>query len=320
LSRGGDETSLPSPDGQTIYALRGTMPRRRGSSRFAASAMKQTPVSCPAASDDAAWADAAVSTARGATAPTAPAIGSWLVLPPGHNRPSKPAAVWSSPGRPDRGRGAAGHWRWNPHLLVERGYAVHCRTRPSRSATPAHGRARLGEVGARHPTRISYGPRRGTDPVPDLDASRLPWRGGSYGGYMANWPGTTDRFRAIVTHASLWDLRPFHARPTRVRLGARDGRPNIASPSCTIAIAGGPRRLDQDAHARHPGERTSRAGVGALALWTEPAPPRRPGRFLYFSRTSTTGISARTSPPLVRDDLAFLDEHVSQEWVRPALL
>lgn len=32
-------------------------------------------------------------------------------------------------------------------------------------------------------------------------------RGGSFGGYMANWvAGQTDRFRAIVTHASLWAL------------------------------------------------------------------------------------------------------------------
>ena len=35
--------------------------------------------------------------------------------------------------------------------------------------------------------------------------------GGSFGGYMANWvAGHTDRFKAIVTHASLWELRGFH--------------------------------------------------------------------------------------------------------------
>ena len=41
--------------------------------------------------------------------------------------------------------------------------------------------------------------------------SRTAAMGGSFGGYMANWiAGHTDRFRAIVTHASLWDLRGFH--------------------------------------------------------------------------------------------------------------
>ena len=46
---------------------------------------------------------------------------------------------------------------------------------------------------------------------PDIDAQRTALMGGSFGGYMANWvAGHTDRFRAIVTHASLWDLRGFH--------------------------------------------------------------------------------------------------------------
>ncbi|MDN6388025.1 MAG: prolyl oligopeptidase family serine peptidase, partial [Corynebacterium sp.] len=41
----------------------------------------------------------------------------------------------------------------------------------------------------------------------DVDAERTAFAGGSYGGYMANWVAghTGDRFRCIVTHASLWD-------------------------------------------------------------------------------------------------------------------
>src|SRR6185436_8479912 len=39
------------------------------------------------------------------------------------------------------------------------------------------------------------------------DADRSAAMGGSFGGYMANWvAGHTDRFAAIVTHASLWVL------------------------------------------------------------------------------------------------------------------
>jgi dipeptidyl aminopeptidase/acylaminoacyl peptidase len=46
---------------------------------------------------------------------------------------------------------------------------------------------------------------------PDLDSDRTGLMGGSFGGYMANSvAGNTDRFRAIVTHASLWELRGFH--------------------------------------------------------------------------------------------------------------
>src|SRR5207244_2785407 len=78
------------------------------------------------------------------------------------------------------------------------------------------------------------GPRPGSPPHPDAGGSgRRPGpgrgdgrnrsrrcgdplvagasRGGVFGGYMANWvAGHTDRFRAIVTHASLWALDQFH--------------------------------------------------------------------------------------------------------------
>ena len=45
---------------------------------------------------------------------------------------------------------------------------------------------------------------------PDIDETRTAAMGGSFGGYMANWvAGQTDRFKAIVTHASLWALDQF---------------------------------------------------------------------------------------------------------------
>ena len=45
---------------------------------------------------------------------------------------------------------------------------------------------------------------------PEIDRTRTAAMGGSFGGYMANWMATqTDRFQAIVTHASLWHLDAF---------------------------------------------------------------------------------------------------------------
>nr|WP_325050068.1 prolyl oligopeptidase family serine peptidase [Renibacterium salmoninarum] len=50
----------------------------------------------------------------------------------------------------------------------------------------------------------------------DIDQDRTAAMGGSFGGYMANWiAGHTDRFKAIVTHASLWELGGF-SNPTDV--------------------------------------------------------------------------------------------------------
>ncbi|NEC63937.1 prolyl oligopeptidase family serine peptidase [Streptomyces sp. SID9727] len=44
----------------------------------------------------------------------------------------------------------------------------------------------------------------------DLDATRTGLVGWSFGGYLANRAATlTDRFKAIVTHAGMWNLEAF---------------------------------------------------------------------------------------------------------------
>jgi hypothetical protein len=60
---------------------------------------------------------------------------------------------------------------------------------------------------------------------PDIDAGRMAAMGGSYGGYMANWMAvTTDRFRAIVTHAGVWDLIMERDRSGSFRAGLSSAR------------------------------------------------------------------------------------------------
>ena len=101
-------------------------------------------------------------------------------------------------------------WRWCPWLLVARGHAV---LLPDPALSTGYGQemVRRGWTdwgGAPYTDLMAI-----TDFVaarPDLDASRTAVMGGSFGGYMANWiAGHTDRFRAVVTHASLWDLETF---------------------------------------------------------------------------------------------------------------
>jgi dipeptidyl aminopeptidase/acylaminoacyl peptidase len=46
---------------------------------------------------------------------------------------------------------------------------------------------------------------------PFLDGDRVAAAGASYGGYMMNWfQGNTDRFRAMVNHAGVFDLRSMY--------------------------------------------------------------------------------------------------------------
>ncbi|WP_423183056.1 prolyl oligopeptidase family serine peptidase [Arthrobacter sp. NyZ413] len=101
-------------------------------------------------------------------------------------------------------------WRWNPWLLVSKGYAV---LLPDPALSTGYGQDYIqrgwGQWGKSPFTDLMTI----TDEVvarPDIDEERTAAMGGSFGGYMANWvAGQTDRFKAIVTHASLWALDQF---------------------------------------------------------------------------------------------------------------
>lgn len=110
--------------------------------------------------------------------------------------------------------GAAAMWtdqfviRWNYHLLGAPGYAV--------LLTNYKGSTGFGEAFAQ---AIQGDPLNGPGAelleavdtalarFPFLDRQRLAAGGASYGGHLANWLAVnTDRFRALVSHAGLWDL------------------------------------------------------------------------------------------------------------------
>src|SRR5581483_11198966 len=100
---------------------------------------------------------------------------------------------------------------WNPWLLTAKGYAV---LLPDPALSTGYGAPMIqrgwGQWGGAPFSDLMTI----TDAVvarPDIDETRTAAMGGSYGGYMANWvAGHTDRFKCIVTHASLWDLDQFH--------------------------------------------------------------------------------------------------------------
>ena len=120
--------------------------------------------------------------------------------------------------------------------------------------------------------------------------------GGSFGGYMANWvAGHTDRFRAIVTHASLWNLDQFgrhHRRP--VLLAARVRRPADDAERYATALTAPRSTAITHPDARHPRRQglpgADRRGAAALV---GPAPARRASSARSCtSRTRTTGSSS----------------------------
>ena len=136
-------------------------------------------------------------------------VPAYLALPEGASAASPaPLLLWIHGG--PLGSWNAWTWRWNPWLLVARGYAV---LLPDPALSTGYGQEHIqrgwGEWGKAPFTDLMAI----TDAVvqrPDIDETRTAAMGGSFGGYMANWvAGHTDRFKAIVTHASLWALDQF---------------------------------------------------------------------------------------------------------------
>ena len=160
---------------------------------------------------------------------------------------------------------------------------------------------------------------------PDIDATRTAAMGGSFGGYMANWvAGHTDRFRAIVTHASLWDMRGFHGTTDwGSDHGGRVRRPVPAS----RALGRRSRPASTSAAIRTPmlvihGELDHRVPISeGLRLWTDLARHGVDAKFLYFPDENHWVLKPANARLWYETVLAYLDHHVLDEpWVRPALL
>jgi hypothetical protein len=293
VSDGAFSELCPTPDGSAVYALRSTISNPARIVRFDAHTADQSAVELPNGIDEGGVAAGSRVERLTATAVDGTSVRSWLALPPDAS-PEKPAparrirprrsarhvgrlALALEPAPSDR-RGLRGADAGSGHLARLRA---------------AHGPAWLGRLGRPRRTRTSLrlwmGPCR-----PDLDSTRTALMGGSFGGYMANWvAGQTDRFRCIVTHASLWDLRPFHGTTDTASFGSARSAIRTGSPTLRAPLACGGRGLDQDADAGNPRRAGfPRAGQRGAEAVDGPAAPRRPRRASSTSPTRTTGSSS----------------------------
>lgn len=136
-------------------------------------------------------------------------VRAWLALPEGASAQDKaPLLLWIHGGPLNSWN--AWSWRWNPWLLVAQGYAV---LLPDPALSTGYGQDFIqrgwGNWGQAPYTDL-MAITDAAEARADIDETRTAAMGGSFGGYMANWvAGHTDRFKAIVTHASLWALDGF---------------------------------------------------------------------------------------------------------------
>ncbi len=104
------------------------------------------------------------------------------------------------------------HWRWNSLVPVAQGYTV---ILPNPSGSTGFGQASVEGIWGNTWGGQCYRDLMTVADVvgarPDVDECNMVAMGGSFGGYMTNWiGGSTDRFKCLVTHASIFDMSAFH--------------------------------------------------------------------------------------------------------------
>jgi len=216
-------------------------------------------------------------------------------------------------------------WRWCPWLMVSRGYAV---LLPDPALSTGYGYDYIqrgwGRWGAEPYTDLMAL----TDAVvarPDIDESRTAAMGGSFGGYMANWvAGHTDRFKAIVTHASLWNLESFGHTTDAAWYWAHEMSPQMQREFSPHRFADAITTPMLVVH----GDRDYRVPIGeGLALWWALCshhggdPVALPHRFLYFPDESHWVLTPQHAQVWYETVRSFLDWHVhGRPFVAPALV
>jgi dipeptidyl aminopeptidase/acylaminoacyl peptidase len=260
----------------------------------------------------------------GATAADGTPLRAWLALPADAGVESPvPLLLWIHGG--PLGSWNAWSWRWNPWIAVAHGYAV---LLPDPALSTGYGTGFIkrgwGNWGDAPYTDL-MAITDATVERPGIDAGRTAAMGGSFGGYMANWvAGHTDRFAAIVTHASLWSLDQMMTTTDAAYYWAREltgNRLETDSPHRSADSITTPMLVIH-------GDKDYRVPIGeALRLWwdllsrSEAEDGSSPHKFLYFPDENHWILKPGNAKAWYATVLAFLDHHVrGEQWQRPDLL
>ncbi|HEX6194491.1 MAG TPA: S9 family peptidase [Jiangellaceae bacterium] len=250
-------------------------------------------------------------------------VRAWLALPDDASEDSPaPLLLWVHGGPLSSWN--AWTWRWNPWLAVARGYAV---LLPDPALSTGYGRDFIQRGWAHWGTTTFTDIMAVTDTAetrPEIDADRTAMMGGSFGGYMANWiAGNTDRFAAIVSHASLWALDQFASTTDGAYFWELQLTPDIVaehSPHLHVENITTPMLVIH-------GDKDYRVPIGeGLRLWRDlvkraPRDGEFKHRFLYFPDENHWILTPQHAKVWYDTVFAFLDHHVlGKDWQTPAIL
>jgi dipeptidyl aminopeptidase/acylaminoacyl peptidase len=140
-------------------------------------------------------------------------VQAMLVRPPNFDAAKKYPLLVLLHGGPQTMFSDAWGYRWNAQVFAGAGYAV---LMINRRGSTGYGQKFTDEITDDWGGKAYVDVMKGTDAAiakfPFVDKSRLAAAGGSYGGYMADWLAThTDRFKAIISHAGVYDKVSMYA-------------------------------------------------------------------------------------------------------------
>jgi dipeptidyl aminopeptidase/acylaminoacyl peptidase len=135
-------------------------------------------------------------------------VHTFLAKPPGFNPQSKYPVLFLIHGGPQGAWGESFSYRWNAQVFAAAGYVV---VMPNVRGSTGYGQKFTDEINSDWGGKVYDDLMAVLDYVVKqayADPDRMAAAGGSYGGYMVDWLlGHTDKFKALISHAGVYDLR-----------------------------------------------------------------------------------------------------------------
>jgi dipeptidyl aminopeptidase/acylaminoacyl peptidase len=135
-------------------------------------------------------------------------VQSFVVKPPNFQSTTKYPVLFLIHGGPEGEWGESWTYRWNAQVFAAAGYLV---VMPNPRGSFGYGQKFTEEIKDDWGGKVYDDLMAVVDHVaalPYADGERMAAAGGSYGGYMVDWMlGHTTRFKALISHAGVYDLR-----------------------------------------------------------------------------------------------------------------
>jgi dipeptidyl aminopeptidase/acylaminoacyl peptidase len=138
-------------------------------------------------------------------------VQAWIVKPGAFKPDTKYPLLYLVHGGPQGAWDDAWTFRWNAQVFASAGYVV---MMPNPRGSTGFGQRFTDEISQDWGGKVFEDLMKGVDfaeKLPYVDPARKGAAGGSYGGYAMNWfLGHTDRFKALVSHASVFNLTSMY--------------------------------------------------------------------------------------------------------------